>query len=50
MGLHAGEAGRRGYGKIKDGYLDHHLTFLRGCERDYLKGAASSKEPPPSKP
>ena len=51
MGLNAGEARRPGgYGMIRDVYLDRHLAFLRKCEKDYLQGAASSEEPPPSKP
>jgi Ser/Thr protein kinase RdoA (MazF antagonist) len=37
MGHHAGETRYRGYGMVKDLHLDRHLTFLRDCERDYLR-------------
>lgn len=36
MGLHVGEVHWRGSGSMNDVYIDHHLTFLKDCERDYF--------------
>lgn len=44
MGLHAGEVRRRGMIVMRDGYLDHHLSFLRSCEKDYLIGGSARQQ------
>ncbi|BCA53249.1 hypothetical protein W02_03890 [Nitrospira sp. KM1] len=37
MGHHAGETQYRGQAIFRDLHIDRHLTFLRGCEKDYLR-------------
>lgn len=37
MGLHAGEVHWEGSRLMRGAYFDHHLTFLKNCERDYFK-------------